>query len=131
MSGHTPGPWMADDGGSGYWGIFQEDDSDGIAFLTEESGRRLRPAQAEANARLIAAAPDLLAKCEKIVAWLERLADAAEKGAAAEKRFLSLRDARLSDAKNYRTTAADVQTAIAKAQERPRQDAPPVRQPDK
>ena len=54
----------------------------------------------DANARLIAAAPELLEKCEKIVAWLDRLANQANE----------------ADAKNYRKTAEDVRKTIHKAE---------------
>jgi len=61
-----------------------------------------------------AAAPELLAKCEKTIAWLDRLAAAAEQ-AAKDDRFLSLQEARLADAKNYRATANDIRAVVAKA----------------
>lgn len=59
---HTPGPWIA------YkdieWEVMPER-SDG---MTVASCGRIRP-EAEANARLIAAAPDLLAALKEIVMW--------------------------------------------------------------
>ena len=60
------------------------------------------------------AAPALLAKCEKIIAWLDRLAATAEH-AARDDRFLSLQAARIADAKNFRATADDIRAVIAKA----------------
>jgi len=81
------------------------------------------PGDLESNARLIAVAPLLLAKCEKIVAWLDRNAAKEEQAAAKEHQFISLKDARLADAKNYRATAADIRAVIAKTKETEKADA--------
>lgn len=75
------------------------------------------------NAAVLSAAPELLAKCEKIVAWLDRNAAVSEQESEKENRFLSLKDARLADAKNYRATADDIRTVIAKAKETEKADA--------
>ena len=64
---------------------------------------------------LCKAAPALLAKCEKIVAWLDRLAADAEASAATNDRFDTLKVANIADAKNFRLTANDIRTVIAKA----------------
>ena len=69
----------------------------------------------DANARLIAVAPELLGKCEKVVAWLDRLASHAEANAAKNDRFPSLKEAEIADAKNYRASAKDIRAVIAKA----------------
>jgi hypothetical protein len=53
---HTPGPWRVADGGVTHWYIYR--DKDEIATTRHEFPN------AEANARLIAAAPDLLAALE-------------------------------------------------------------------
>lgn len=66
-----------------------------------------------ANARLIAAAPELLEKCVKITGWLNKLADAAERRCIGN-RFESLVEANRADAKNYRNTANDIQKIIDK-----------------
>ena len=67
MSGHTKGPWVMDryqqlrspDGVQvGVWGA-------GISWVS-------RSDEAEANARLIAAAPDLLEACKALVAAMRR-----------------------------------------------------------
>lgn len=57
---HTPGPWKVRD-------IHRVTDSNGqgVALMVT----RYSQFEAYANARLIAAAPDLLAACQKIVAW--------------------------------------------------------------
>ena len=54
MSNHTPGPWMARQMFSGSWDIAAEDGDGSTIARTKD----------EANALLIAAAPDLLALCE-------------------------------------------------------------------
>jgi hypothetical protein len=69
MSGtHTPGPWRADCGGSGNQrgGFSVTAANDGVVIC----GRMGWPHcadESEANARLIAAAPDLLAACKALV----------------------------------------------------------------
>jgi len=68
---HTPGLWSADNGDSDLWGVF-DDNGAYIAYLCEPAGggyRIDRPdGENEANARLIAAAPELLAALQG-VAW--------------------------------------------------------------
>jgi hypothetical protein len=111
-SKHTPGPWTVTLGGPrGSFHISEakshdeaEHSDDGVDGYTVSS----------ANARLIAAAPDLLQKLQKVVAWLDRLATRAEKDAK-DTRFVSLSEANAADAKNYRATIADISAAIAKA----------------
>lgn len=69
---HTPGPWWADD--SRYGTIYIEANAvidkrllqEICAVGPTESGRE----QQEANARLIAAAPDLLSAAEHAEAWI-------------------------------------------------------------
>lgn len=61
---HTPGPWHCDHSGGriAVWGL--GDQRVYLGALSEKGqGRRV----AEANAALIAAAPDLLAMCEEIL----------------------------------------------------------------
>ena len=72
--GHTPGPWTFGEGrdnrhyevdqmgtGGGAWSSICE-----VAANTLGS-REVTAAEAEANARLIAAAPDLLAACKRVL----------------------------------------------------------------
>jgi hypothetical protein len=78
---HTPGPWMHD------WQFIVAPDPDGIhpdIYIAEiaesdEEGRVASLEQQEANKRLIAAAPALLAVCQMVIARWERgdLAEAA------------------------------------------------------
>ena len=57
---------------------------------------------------------DMYEKLHKVRAWLVRLAEHAEKEAKTE-RFITLKDAYVSDAKNYRATIADIDIALAEA----------------
>lgn len=51
---------------------------------------------------------------QKIVEWLDRLADKSEESAK-DKRFLSLAQAHAADAKNYRATAKPAKEILRKA----------------
>jgi len=68
MADFTKGEWTADNGESELWGIFQKEDCQGIAYLCEPDGTLLRPEEAEANAHLIVAAPDMYETLQKIMA---------------------------------------------------------------
>jgi len=65
---HTPGPWKASEGDTnipdceGAWGDVKED-GDHYAIATIWADTDELEVEAKANARLIAAAPDLLAAC--------------------------------------------------------------------
>ena len=85
---HTPGPWSAmaplppsyDD--HGYRLIANVSKNAAVycqrdAVLKDEYGRKIQ-AQDEANARLIAAAPDLLKACKDALAKLDGCSDATE-----------------------------------------------------
>lgn len=84
---HTPGPWQQD------WHFIVAPDPDGIhpdiyiAEIAEEDsdGRIASPEQQEANGRLIAAAPELLAACRMVIDRWEHgdLAEAARACSAA------------------------------------------------
>src|SRR5262245_40952304 len=72
---HTPGPWTVDDGDSDIFGAFAYD-GNAVCYLSQPDacggmlplrGRE----QDEANARLIAAAPDLLTACQLLTRYLE------------------------------------------------------------
>ena len=67
MSKHTPGPWFVTEGGQ-----YIE------ASRYEHGGRQIvgkpqgdNPEQWNANARLIAAAPELLEALQSVVAWMD------------------------------------------------------------
>ena len=59
-STHTPGPWAAQCNGPRVWGIYGAH-TNGFVAETVADGATPNEQTAEANARLIAAAPDLLA----------------------------------------------------------------------
>jgi len=75
MSAHTPGPWTLDPRGGGVVRgskVYQYARGAGqrqlaLACLHDDLG----PEEREANARLIAAAPDLLEACEAVLKRLE------------------------------------------------------------
>ena len=116
---HTSGPWDAHFNGSITASVDDSrpllDIAIGMAFAPEEKGRIAFDVQ-RANARLMAAAPEMLAKLEKVVAWLDRLADKSERDAK-DTRFASLAQAHADDALNYRATADSIRPVILKATE--------------
>lgn len=64
---HTAGPWTLDLSGAGSWAVYVEPTGDFDSHLTIARRGELnhRTAESEANARLIAAAPELLAEIER------------------------------------------------------------------
>jgi len=66
---HTPGPWTHTKLGNNadQWGVYQDADKTG--------GYVVLAAQGEANARLIAAAPELLRALEEAAVYLEACAE--------------------------------------------------------
>jgi hypothetical protein len=71
----------------------------------------MRAQAADEIERLKASNALLIAKLEKVCAWLGRLAANAET-AAKDTRFASLAEANAKDAKNYRLTITDLRQAI-------------------
>ena len=71
MSAHTPGPWVADSrvGGVVRGGPVQSFvNGSGQQQVALATGQEyMKPGEQAANARLIAAAPDLLAACEALI----------------------------------------------------------------
>ena len=67
MSKHTPGPWLV---GYAVRGAFQIEDEYGMVLCTRNYWDNNAEAS-EANARLIAAAPDLLAMLKVAQLWLD------------------------------------------------------------
>ena len=118
---HTSGPWFIGNITQKNLVQVMVKDSQGEEFsicdlwggVYDDSDVPLTKEQ-KANAELIAAAPDLLEKCEKIVAWLDRLADKSSE-LAKDTRFVTLAEANAADAKNYRKTADDIRIVIKKA----------------
>jgi hypothetical protein len=87
---HTPGPWIAENG---------KVKAGGFEYLPTHDGAALT--EWEANARLIAASPEMLAALKRILPWIP-ITSAAEGGASA-------------GSENVRA-ADDVRAAIAKAE---------------
>jgi hypothetical protein len=72
MSKHTPGPWETDDHET-HWSIMAGDQH--VADVRAFNSPVTTFAEGDANARLITAAPNLLAACERALAWLEPFQD--------------------------------------------------------
>jgi hypothetical protein len=79
---HTPGPWRyckSRSGDEAVYGVMELDRADGSRLITVHTGNFFKrgcysgeaAAEAEANARLIAAAPELLGELRRIKAALE------------------------------------------------------------
>jgi hypothetical protein len=68
---HTPGPWMAYNSDNGrilkHWRIRGDCVRNDPPFAVVDSGGKMLPEYEAANARLMAAAPALLAACEEII----------------------------------------------------------------
>jgi hypothetical protein len=78
MSEHTPGPWTSEFQGNSTWDILCSSDiltherrSEIVAIIEDRFGDNPRN-EHKANARLIAAAPDLLAACKALVEAMHR-----------------------------------------------------------
>ena len=72
--GHTPGPWVARRMHTGGYDIFDPRERDVVTIY----GGGVETESREANARLIAAAPDLLAAAQVVLAGLHARIDAAD-----------------------------------------------------
>ena len=68
-SAHTPGPWQIYPGGKGEQFVFGDCSSSHPYLCGQAFG--LTADQCAANARLIAAAPELLAALESVMQWTE------------------------------------------------------------
>ena len=79
MGEHTPGPWIVTRPFPNRAILlieqYTETDTAWIARTVDSTGRPHIQKEVEANARLIAAAPDLLAACELSLAWLDSVCD--------------------------------------------------------
>lgn len=77
---HTPGKWAVDletgeivaaDGQVSIGTIYGSDDFPCLDLEDDDEGVRAFVSECQANARLIAAAPDLLAACRALIEWTE------------------------------------------------------------
>lgn len=69
MAAHTPGPWYTDDAEEGY-GVWSENTGAMVSITTRGlhyGTRQISEGEELSNARLIAAAPDLLAACTSAI----------------------------------------------------------------
>lgn len=80
--GHTPGPWGVGEKRGVWVGpvVMADSRGRGVAFVCGES---------DANARLIAAAPDLLAACEELLIYLGDWDDPENETCAAARRAIA------------------------------------------
>lgn len=70
---HTPGPWLAKPHDDEFFKDVNILKDDGLACAVALAQGDITEDAAKANANLIAAAPDLLADCEKQIAWIEHV----------------------------------------------------------
>ena len=84
MNKHTPGPWTAT--ADPYSDVVVDASGREIVVVMDPNG--------EANARLIAAAPDLLEALESVWLWMENQADGQSKGGHATFDLMMLREQR-------------------------------------
>ena len=64
-TGHTPGPWRVEAGGVDKWKIFSGNEYIGVIASCFVPGVRF-----DADARLVAIAPDLLKTCKRVVCFI-------------------------------------------------------------
>lgn len=110
---YTPGEWKVSSKGISIVG----EDEFPIALCYPDT--RLKSpeslTQMQANARLIAAAPDLYEKLLKVKQWVAMLLNHTEHQILTCN-FITLKKALEADIKNYKVTLADIEQALAKAE---------------
>ena len=67
---HTPGPWTCHSG-MVWFQIDKSEDGIPLAYMDREPGNGTLPVERDANAKLMAAAPGMLAALEAAWPWLE------------------------------------------------------------
>lgn len=71
-AGHTPGPWCAEPADMfGDHNIVLGDNADDARAIAAVVSNLRAPSEVEANARLIAAAPDLLEACQELIGVID------------------------------------------------------------
>lgn len=86
-----------------------------VEKLDQAFYRDSRPSRESADA-LEKQVDSMAAKLRKVATWLDRLAESSE-NSAKDCRFGSLVEAYKGDARNYRTTAADIRSVLPKAKQ--------------
>ena len=66
---HTPGPWVVDPAVRQGFTVYAP--KEGFIVGTQDEEGRYGAIESEANARLIAAAPELLEALKSVIAWLD------------------------------------------------------------
>ena len=95
MSKHTPGPWAMPDSGKGRISkVGANGGWDGLIATADCGDYARSKSEGLANARLIAAAPDLLEALESAWLWMENQADGQSKGGHATFDLMMLREQR-------------------------------------
>ena len=104
MSKHTPGPWEAREHSDGsHW------------FVDWDGGWTAGDELSEANARLIAAAPELLEACEACFGMLYLATDVIDKARRQQWDGVRCTDLHVIDLQTCRNTYNAARAAIAKA----------------
>lgn len=85
LEGHTPGPWAFNT--LGEFGLMSQEDDQSFGMICEPSGECFWPNRLS-NARLIAAAPDLLALTDRLLDALDAERARAEKAETALRRVV-------------------------------------------
>ena len=102
MSSHTPGPWHVNHAGGAKHGqefkiseyfVYAPETQDDVGICSDVIDP-LTQKPSKANARLIAAAPDLLAALESAWQWMDGQSDAQSKGGHATFDLMMLREQR-------------------------------------
>jgi hypothetical protein len=93
MAEHTPGEWHLDACPDGAFQVCDGPDFDSAAVICSRNSWPRRAEESNANARLIAAAPDLLAACEQVLHFLDYLQDLWGKEAITDMAARTLRSA--------------------------------------
>lgn len=114
MSKHTPGPWHVIENPNGTLGIGAKEPDGSDCRPAQINGTAVEEPWASvtwANARLIAAAPDLLEACKRLLAYANRYSD--------EMRKIGRGADQLGDDADSVSVAGMARAAIAKAQPQP------------
>lgn len=102
------------------WAIVNKDGTDGKAFYEEVQTRKWAEQFVERWNAFEEGGPvdELLKECEKVILWLQREEMRCnEQAKLHEGKFDSLRDALLSDSRNYKLIANNLEQALAEAKE--------------